>query len=142
MCREIWSVVSKRYLILQSLASFTVLAQHARNPEFRIWDFAMASSYNGEIMELQAKLELFWDQNLGLYSLTKSKASPLDNIDQKQALSESIQIWKFPLGKQTHNDKHKDYLLFSHECVLAERGSVCSYSCPATHSGRHLRKNS
>ena len=75
----------------------------------------MSSSYNGEILELQAKLGLFWDQNLGLYSLTKSKVSPLDNFVQKQALSESIQIWKFPLGKQTDNNKHnwiKDYMLF------------------------------
>ena len=48
----------------------------------------------------------FWDQNLGLESLTESKLSPLDNIVQKQALSESIQIWTFPLGKETHNDKH------------------------------------
>ena len=32
-----------------------------------------------------------------------------------QALSESIQIWKFPLGKETHNAKHnwiKDYMFF------------------------------
>ena len=57
----------------------------------------------------------FWDQNLGLESLTESKLSPLDNIVQKQALSESIQIWTFPLGKETHNDKHnyiKDYMFF------------------------------
>ena len=63
----------------------------------------MASSYNGEIMELQAKLGLFWDQNLGLKSLTESKLSLLDNVFQKQALSESIQIWTLPLGKETHN---------------------------------------
>ena len=47
--------------------------------------------------------------------LTESKLSPLDNVVQKQALSESIQIWKFPLGKETHNDKHnwiKDYMFF------------------------------
>ena len=59
--------------------------------------------------------DFFWDQNLGLYSLNKSNVSPLDNVVQKQALSESIQKWKFPLGKQTHNDKHnwiKDYMLF------------------------------
>ena len=103
-------MVSKRYFTPE-----LNIFHCARNPEFGIWDFAMASSYNGEIMELQAKLGLFWDQNLGLYSLTKSKVSPLDNFVQKQALSESIQIWKFPLGKQTHNDTHnliKDYMLF------------------------------
>ena len=75
----------------------------------------MASSYNGEICDLQAKLGLFWDQNLGLYSFTESKVSLIDNVVQKQALSLSIQIWKFPLGKQTHNDKHiwiKDYMSF------------------------------
>ena len=29
----------------------------------------------------------------------------LDNIVQEQALSESIQLWKFPLGKETDNNK-------------------------------------
>ena len=59
--------------------------------------------------------DFFWDQNLGLYSLTKSKVSPLDNVVQKQALRKSIQIWKFPLGKETHNDKLnwiEDYTFF------------------------------
>ena len=110
MCPEIWSVVSKRYFTPE-LDIFNC----ARNPDFGIWAFAIASSYNGEIMELQAKLGLFWDQNLGLKSLTESKVSPLDNVVQKQALSKSIQIWKFPLGKETHNDKHnwiKDYMFF------------------------------
>ena len=110
MCPEIWSVVSKRYFTPE-LDIFNC----ARNPDFGIWAFAIASSYNGEIMELQAKLGLFWDQNLGHYLLTKSKVSPLNNIVQKQALSKSIQIWKFPLGKQRNKDKHnwiKDYMLF------------------------------
>ena len=42
----------------------------------------------------------FLDQNLGLEWLTESKLSPLDNIVRKQALSESIHIWTFPLGKE------------------------------------------
>ena len=52
-------------------------------------------------------------QNLG--PIWESKVSPLDNIVQKQPLSESIQIWKFPLGEETHNDKHnwiKYYIIF------------------------------
>ena len=101
MCREIWSVIPKRYFTPE-----LNIFHSARNSEFGIWDFAMASSYNGEIWDLQVKLGLFWDQNLGLKSLTESKLSLLDNVVQKQALSESIQIGTFPLGKETHNDKH------------------------------------
>ena len=66
-------------------------------------------------MGLTIKLGLFWDQNLGLKLLTESKVFPLDNVVQKQALSKSIQVWKFPLGTKTHNDKHnwiKDYMFF------------------------------
>ena len=33
----------------------------ARNTEFGIWDFALASGYKGEIWDLQAKLGPFQD---------------------------------------------------------------------------------
>ena len=36
-----------------------------RNPEFKIWDFALASSYNGKIWDLQAKLGLFLGPKFG-----------------------------------------------------------------------------
>ena len=44
---------------------------------------------------------------------TESKVSTLNNVVEKQTLSESIQIWNFPLGKETDNDKHywiRDYM--------------------------------
>ena len=55
------SMVLKTHFIVSGLKNAFSIS--ARNPEFGIWDFALASSYDGEIWDLQAKLGLFWDFN-------------------------------------------------------------------------------